>query len=52
MNVTGSGDPFGSKIFRDLLFGIDGSKYPNVKINLQTNGVMFTPKYWKNMKKI
>lgn len=52
MNVTGSGDPFGSKIFRDLLFGIDGSKYPNVKINLQTNGVMFTPKYWENMKKI
>ena len=52
VNVTGSGDPFGSKIFRDLLFDIDGSKYPNVKINLQTNGVMFTPKYWEYMKKI
>ena len=52
INVTGSGDPFGSKIFRDLLFGIDGSKYPNVKINLQTNGVMFTPKYWQNIHKI
>ena len=52
INVTGSGDPFGSKIFRDLLFGIDGSKYPNIKITLQTNGVMFTPKYWGNMNKI
>jgi wyosine [tRNA(Phe)-imidazoG37] synthetase (radical SAM superfamily) len=52
INVTGSGDPFGSKIFRDLLFGIDGSKYPNVLINLQTNGVMFTPKYWDNIHKI
>jgi len=52
INVTGSGDPFGSKIFRDLLFGIEGSKYPNVKITLQTNGVMFTPKYWENMSKI
>ena len=52
INVTGSGDPFGSKIFRDLLFGIEGSKYPNVKITLQTNGVMFTPKYWESMSKI
>ena len=33
VNVTGSGDPFGSKIFRELLFSIDGSKYPNVHIS-------------------
>jgi len=52
VNVTGSGDPFGSKLFRDLLYSIDGSKYPNVKINLQTNGVMFTPKNWDKIKKI
>jgi sulfatase maturation enzyme AslB (radical SAM superfamily) len=52
VSVTGSGDPFGSKIFRELLFGIDGSKYPNVKINLQTNGVMFTEKYWDKMSRI
>ena len=52
VNITGSGDPFGSKIFRELLFSIDGSKYPNVHISLQTNGVMFTEKYWEKMKKI
>lgn len=52
VNVTGSGDPFGSKIFRDLLFSIDGKKFPRVNINLQTNGVMFTPAYWDRMKKI
>ena len=52
INVTGSGDPFGSKIFRELLFDIEGDKYPNVKINLQTNGVMFTPSYWDKMHKI
>ena len=52
VNITGSGDPFGSKIFRDLLCSIDGSKCPNVKIDLQTNGVMFTPVYWKKMYKI
>ena len=52
INVTGSGDPFGSKLFRELLFGIDGEKFPNVFFNLQTNGVMFTERYWEKMKKI
>jgi MoaA/NifB/PqqE/SkfB family radical SAM enzyme len=52
VNITGSGDAFGSKLFRDLLFNIDGSKYPNVRINLQTNGVLLTPKYWDKMKNI
>jgi MoaA/NifB/PqqE/SkfB family radical SAM enzyme len=52
INVTGSGDPFGSKLFRELLFGIDGEKFPNVFFNLQTNGVMFTQKYWEKMKRI
>ena len=52
VNVTGSGDPFGSKLFRELLFSIDGEKFPRVFFNLQTNGVMFTPKYWDKMKKI
>jgi len=52
VNVTGSGDPFGSKLFRELLFNIDGAKFPRVFFNLQTNGVMFTPKYWDKMKKI
>jgi uncharacterized radical SAM superfamily Fe-S cluster-containing enzyme len=52
VNVTGSGDPFGSKIFRELLFNIDGKNFPRVNINLQTNGIMFTPKYWNKMKKI
>ena len=52
VNLTGSGDPFGSKLFRQLLFSIDGKKFPNLKINLQTNGVMFTPKNWEKMHKI
>ena len=52
VNITGSGDPFGSKIFRELLFSIDGKNFPKVNINLQTNGVMFTEKYWEKMEKI
>ena len=52
VSVTGSGDPFGSKIFRELLFSIDGKNFPRVNINLQTNGVMFTERYWNKMEKI
>jgi len=50
-NITGSGDPFGSKIFRDFLINFDGKKHPNIQINLQTNGVMFTRKMWDMMSK-
>ena len=52
LSITGSGDPFASKIFRDFLLEFDGRKYPNVKIDLQTNGVMFTPKMWDSIHKI
>tara|TARA_Y100000310_G_C20341744_1_gene650135 strand:- start:2 stop:616 length:615 start_codon:yes stop_codon:yes gene_type:complete len=52
VNITGSGDPFGSKLFRELLFNIDCKKCPNLWINLQTNGVMFTEKVWNKMHKI
>ena len=50
--VTGSGDPFGSKIYRELLQKIDGRNHPNLIINLQTNGVMLTPKMYDSMYKI
>jgi sulfatase maturation enzyme AslB (radical SAM superfamily) len=49
LNITGSGDPFGSKLFREFLTSIDGTKYPNVVFNFQTNGVMFTRKYYESI---
>ena len=49
LSITGSGDPFASKVFRELLFSLDGRKYPNMRINLQTNGVLLTPKTWRRM---
>ena len=52
VNITGSGDPFGSKLFRELLFNVDCERCPNININLQTNGVMFTEKYWDKMHKL
>ena len=52
VNITGSGDPFASRMFFDLLTTLDGRDFPNVTFNLQTNGVMFTPKYWAKMSKL
>lgn len=52
LSVSGSGDPCASKLYRDLLFNIDGEKFPNVRINLQTNGVMFTPNFWQRLAKL
>jgi len=50
--VTGSGDPWASKIYRDMLYNINGSDFPNLTINMQTNGVMYTPKLWERIHKI
>jgi len=52
INVTGSGDPFGSKIFREFLFELNGEDFPNMTVNLQTNGVMFTPRNFDRIHKI
>ena len=50
--VTGSGDPFASKIYREMLYNIEGDKFPNLSVNFQSNGVMFTPKIWDKLHKI
>ena len=52
IHVTGSGDPFASKIYRDMLSKIDGNDFPNLEVSLQTNGVMFTQKNWQRISKI
>ena len=49
LNMTGSGDPFASSIYRNFLKRIDGKLFPNLTINLLTNAVMFTPKTWKSL---
>lgn len=52
LQVTGTGDPFGSKLYRDLLTNLEGEKYPKLKIYLNSNGQMFTPKMWRQLEKI
>ncbi|MGK7297006.1 MAG: SPASM domain-containing protein [Candidatus Wenzhouxiangella sp. M2_3B_020] len=52
VSVTGSGDPFASRVFRDFLYGLDGADFPNLEISLQTNGVLLTPRNWQRMHRI
>ncbi|MCO4795022.1 MAG: SPASM domain-containing protein [Bacteriovoracaceae bacterium] len=47
-----SGDPFASHLYRRLLFGLDGEKYPNLKVQIVTNGLLFNSEVWDQMKKI
>jgi hypothetical protein len=50
--VCSAGDPFASPIYKDFLFNLDGKKYPQLEINILTNGVLFTPQTWQSMIKI
>lgn len=52
ISITGSGDPFASKIFREFLFELDGQRFPNLEISLQTNGVLLTPRTWQRLHRI
>lgn len=52
LNVTGSGDPFASLVFRQFIENINGEKNPNLKIDFQTNGLLLTPIMWNRLSKI
>lgn len=48
--ITGSGDPFYSKLYRDYLVNFQESKYPNLEnIHIITNGVLLTEKMWNSL---
>ena len=48
--ITGSGDPFYSKIYRDYLQNFDSTKYPNLEeIQIITNGKMLNKKMWDSL---
>lgn len=50
MMITGSGDPFYSKLYREYLINFDASKYPNIKeIQIITNGNLLTEKMWHSL---
>jgi hypothetical protein len=49
LNVTGSGDPFASRLYRDLLRAIDPARHPRLRVKLHTNGLLFTPDAWSDL---
>ncbi len=50
--ICGSGDPFGSKLYRKLLTSMEEQNYPNLKIYLHTNAILFDEKMWDRISKI
>ncbi|MDF2985948.1 MAG: Radical domain protein [Eubacterium sp.] len=50
--VTGAGDPFASSIYREFLYNFDGTRYPQLKFFIMTNGMLLTPEVWEKMIKI
>lgn len=49
LKLTGSGDPFASPLFFELLKRIDSKLFPQLKIFLHTNGLLFTPTKWNEI---
>src|SRR5688572_10128125 len=45
--LTGSGDPFASKHFLEILTGGILNKYPRIRLHLHTNAQLFTPAIWE-----
>lgn len=50
--VAGNGDPIGSKHYRKLLLNLDSARFNGVKLLLQTNGLLLSPKEWESLSHI
>jgi MoaA/NifB/PqqE/SkfB family radical SAM enzyme len=49
VNITGSGDPFGSNHFRAVLRRINRRDYPKLRIDLKTNGMLWDERAWNEL---
>jgi molybdenum cofactor biosynthesis enzyme MoaA len=47
--ITGSGDPFGSNHFRQIIKRLDGPDFPDLKLDLHTNGQLFDERAWDDL---
>ncbi len=50
--LTGSGDPFGSKLYHELLISLKQEHHPHLKLYLHSNGQLFNRKNWKSIRGI
>src|SRR5690606_19395494 len=51
LHVTGSGDPFWSPVFYELLLGLDAARHPDLQLHLHTNAQLFTRARWAKLEK-
>jgi molybdenum cofactor biosynthesis enzyme MoaA len=49
VNITGSGDPFGSNHFRNLLLRLSEPDFAALKIDLHTNGQLWDERAWTEL---
>jgi wyosine [tRNA(Phe)-imidazoG37] synthetase (radical SAM superfamily) len=47
--ITGSGDPFGSKHFRNLIKRLNSGDFPNLRMELITNGQLMDQRAWSEL---
>jgi wyosine [tRNA(Phe)-imidazoG37] synthetase (radical SAM superfamily) len=47
VDVTGSGDPFASKNFRRLMEKLNAEDYPDLRLQIMTNGMLVNPREWE-----
>lgn len=53
IQLTGTGDPFFSRTFRQWMFRFEPKNYPNLKrVHLHTNGTLWNRSNWERMSKI
>lgn len=45
--ITGSGDPFASKNFRQLMEQLTPGDYPDLRFRIMTNAMLLTPREWE-----
>ena len=45
--LTGSGDPFASRLFRELARSLEPARYPRLRLRLHTNAQLFTAAAWE-----
>lgn len=45
--ITGSGDPFASKNFRQLMERLTADDYPDLRFRIMTNAMLLTPREWE-----
>jgi wyosine [tRNA(Phe)-imidazoG37] synthetase (radical SAM superfamily) len=47
--ITGSGDPFGSKHFRNLIKRLNGGDFPQLRLDLISNGQLLDQRAWSEL---